>query len=308
MGDRPVPLTVIGGYLGAGKTTMLNRLLAEPGGRRLGVVVNDFGELAIDALLLGAAGVGDIVSLPNGCVCCTLGADLRQTLVAMLAGPTPPDQIVIEVSGVADPAATAAWGTVPPFAPGGVIVLAAADAVRRQADDRYVGGEVRRQLAGADLVVVTKPDLVIARDRQDVEAWCARVAGGAPVVCAERGSPPIDVVLGQRPADVADGVRPVSHEDDYVRLAWSSSCATSVAALRRVLDELPVGVLRMKGFVAVESGAMVGIDVVGRTREIRSVDAVGRSTSAVVAIGHRATFDPVDLRRRLDVLGVGLRG
>ena len=78
--STPIPLTVVGGYLGAGKTTLVNALLRDPGGRRLGVVVNDFGTLAIDAeRLAGAEGAG-LVSLPNGCVCCTLGADLQGAL------------------------------------------------------------------------------------------------------------------------------------------------------------------------------------------------------------------------------------
>ncbi len=78
-----IPLTVIGGYLGAGKTTMLNHLLRHPDGRRIGVIVNDFGSLAIDASLLGDVADDGVISLPNGCVCCTVGAGLHEALDAL---------------------------------------------------------------------------------------------------------------------------------------------------------------------------------------------------------------------------------
>ncbi len=199
----PIPITVIGGYLGAGKTTLLNRLLEQSSGRRIGVVVNDFGELGIDASLITAAiddADGDaapIVNLANGCVCCTLGDDLRATLETLGSIEPRLDHIVIEASGVADPATAAAWGTVPGFAPGGVVVLAAADSVMRSARDRYVGPEVLRQLAGADLLVVTKADLCRPRrDSREVLEWLDAVRSRADHRSRRTAQIDADVVLG----------------------------------------------------------------------------------------------------------------
>jgi G3E family GTPase len=287
---RRIPLTVIGGYLGAGKTTLLNHLLQRPGGRRLAVIVNDFGELGIDAALLGDRTSG-VVNLPNGCVCCTLGSDLYTALRSVVDVSEPPDQIVVEASGVARPRAVAAWGTVPPFEPGGVIVLAAADGVRRWARDKYVGPEVLHQLSEADVVVVTKPDLVTPAELVELRSWCAAASDGAPVVEAVLGDLPADVVLGRRPAPVvAAGEDAHGHADTYSRWSWESSSPVAREAVDEFLAALPERVLRLKGFLALDDGTWVAVHVVGRRKEI--TPSPPRATSQLEAI---AVGGPLDL-------------
>src|SRR5712672_1356358 len=98
----PVPILLVAGFLGAGKTTVVNHLLAHAEGRRIAAVVNDFGAINIDAELITGASEG-IVSLTNGCICCSLQGDLLRTLGALLRRDPRPEFIVIETSGVADP-------------------------------------------------------------------------------------------------------------------------------------------------------------------------------------------------------------
>src|ERR1700726_4109188 len=98
----PVPILLVAGFLGAGKTTVVNELLAHADGRRIAAVVNDFGAINIDAELI--AGISDgVVSLTNGCICCSLEGDLLRTLAAILRRSPRPDAIMIETSGIADP-------------------------------------------------------------------------------------------------------------------------------------------------------------------------------------------------------------
>lgn len=284
----PVPITVIGGYLGAGKTTLVNRLLADPGGRRLGVVVNDFGALGIDAEVL--SGSGDVVSLPNGCVCCSLGADLAATLDRLMEVDV--DHVVVEVSGVADPTAAAAWCTVPRFSHGGVLVLAAADTVETQATDRYIGADVRRQLQGADLVVLTKVDRVSDAARTQAAAWIEQESGGAPLVEAVHGDLPPEIALGQTGAST-DPPTPDTHDSTYTSWAWTSP--EPVTNLAAFLDELPSQILRLKGRVRVTGKpGHLEVQVVGRHREVseHADTEIAESGLVAIAAGPQLELEP----------------
>lgn len=298
MSNAPIPITVLGGYLGAGKTTMVNHLLTNAASRRIGVVVNDFGELGVDATLLGSAVEGEegvpVVNLANGCVCCTLGDDLRATIQTLQEVRPRLDHIVIEASGVADPTTAAAWGTVPGFLPGGVIVLAAADSVTRMARDRYVGGEVVRQLEGADLVVLTKTDLVDDARARAVTAWIRTVVD-APIVPATNGELDVDVVLGVvHSRGSGPDTSGSTHRDSRRYVSWATATAVvSDDDLAAFVEHLPVGVLRAKGIVAVttSAGQLAGrlMQVVGRTATITPWSVPSRG--GIEVIGVRGVLD-----------------
>ena len=291
---RPaIPITVIGGYLGAGKTTLLNRLLQNPDGRRLGVIVNDFGAIGIDAELLAAASDTGVINLPNGCVCCTLGGDLFETLISLRDADEPPDHIVIEASGVADPAVAAAWGTSAGFDSGGVIVLAAADSIRRQLVDKYVGGEVERQLAGADLIVLTKADLCSGSERRAACTVIESIAQSAPV---DGSDLPVDVVLGLRPSERLD-MASAEHDDRYVRWSWIGGVIPA-ASVDSLLADLPLGLLRLKGWIDTGEQQLL-VQVVGPTTSA-APSASGVEGSRLEAIAVSGEFDPHALTARFD--------
>jgi G3E family GTPase len=284
---EPIPLTVIGGYLGSGKTTLLNQLLRHPGGRRIGVIVNDFGALAIDAALVADAATDGLVSLPNGCVCCTVGAGLHEALETLVAGPSPPDHIVIEVSGVADPSATAAWSTVPPFEPGGVIVLADATSVVGRSRDRLIGTEVTRQIAGADLIVVTKSDACDDRQVSEVERWVATTSGGAPSIRVVDGRVPADVILGaarRRATGEAPAPATDAHDDRYESWSWTSTDTVAREALDRFVGGLPADVLRVKGRILLDDGSWVLVHVVGRRVDVTPTAPADSSQLVAIAV------------------------
>ena len=236
-----IPLTVIGGFLGAGKTTLLNRLLAGTTGRRFAVLVNDFGALDIDGRLVAEHG-GDTIALANGCVCCTIGDSLVETLVKMAEPPDRFDHIVVEASGVADPARIADLAVLEPrLMRDGVVVVVDAWNVRARAEDRRVGDTVLRQIKAADLIVLNKVD--IADDVPGTRAWLSTHTA-APVLEARRAGVPLDLLFGLERHGV-DGGAP----DDTFR-SWSYQWGepvdrgTLLAMLREAKD-----VLRAKGIV-----------------------------------------------------------
>ncbi len=180
-------LGIIGGYLGSGKSTLVNRLLAGVLPGRTAVVVNDFGSVNIDADLIASAS-GDTVELTNGCICCQISDDASRTMSA-LAARGDLDHVLCEVSGVGDPGQLAMWRDFPGFSPGPVLVCADATAVRRLLRDEYVGDTVARQLAAAEVVLVTKTDLALPAETEDAAEACRAAAPGARLILQDPADP-----------------------------------------------------------------------------------------------------------------------
>ena len=165
-----IPLSVIGGFLGAGKTTFLNRLINQADAPRCAILVNDFGDIAVDERLVAQHG-GDTITLKNGCVCCSLGNDLGRSLSRVLDGDNPPQRIIVEASGVSNPGRIMDIGRISPeLQADGVIVIVDTAALQAQLADRWIAATVTAQLASADLLLLSKLDIAATRVRDEVVA------------------------------------------------------------------------------------------------------------------------------------------
>ena len=154
-----VPVTVIGGYLGSGKTTLVNQLLRHANGLRLAVLVNEFGALPIDADLIESSDE-NVINIAGGCVCCSYGSDLIATLLDLQQVQPQPDHVLIEASGVALPDAIAQSVTlIIRYTIDGIIVVADSETIRNQGQDRYLAGTIKHQLDAADIILLNKVDL-----------------------------------------------------------------------------------------------------------------------------------------------------
>ncbi len=271
--DR-VPVTVLTGFLGAGKTTLLNRLLTGEHGRKIAVLVNDFGDINIDADLV--VGVDEeMVSLANGCVCCEVRDDLVAATIALLERDIKPDHIVLEASGVAEPMSLAMTFSQEMFAArlrlDGIITVLDCE---QFLDIPDLMEHKLRQIVCADLVLLNKTDLVSSERLNDVRAWISNRAHRIRYVPATYGDAPLDVLIGIGRADDAGLVDKVeggpgdeqTHRAQFATASFSTTEPMDPQRLTSVAKRLPGSVYRMKGVVAssVEPHRRCILQVVGR--------------------------------------------
>lgn len=282
-----IPFTVIGGYLGAGKTTLLNRLL-ESTSERLAVLVNDFGEIDIDSSLIDSHD-GETISLANGCICCSLADGFFTALQTVRELAPMVDRVVVEASGVADPLQVAQWGHTPGFRLDAVVVLVDADTFVERANDRHVGDTVRRQVQGADLVLLTKTDLVddvgVVRDR--VEEFT-----DAPILETPFARVPLEVLSGTDDRLRSTGTSNDEPHARHVTASLEFDTPLDDASVQSALRDAPSGLLRAKGVLRLRStpGQRTVLHVVGRRHSMITASAwTGEERSRIVVIADPTT-------------------
>ena len=267
---RRVPALVLSGFLGSGKTTVVQRLLedAKERGIRIALISNELGELGIDRALLGKGGER-YVELEGGCVCCELSDDLLETMV-LLRREVDPDRFVIETSGVALPYDTQLnfWREPACDFIGDDMAVVVVNA-EQLFEGRDLEGTFTDQVQSADLMILNKVDLVPEAEWPRIEARLREIEPEAPFVHAVRGEidldllfPPDAVELDRRgPAPKA---RP-HHHDDFETSEWNPEDGISCAQIEAELTSADL--LRAKGFVMTDEGMRL-VQVVGRRVEI----------------------------------------
>jgi G3E family GTPase len=213
MSDK-IPVTVLTGYLGAGKTTLLNRILTQPHGQRFAVIVNEFGEIGIDNDLVVDADE-EVFEMNNGCICCTVRGDLIRIIEGLMKRKGKFDAIIVETTGLADPAPVAQTF----FVDQDVAEATRLDAVVTVADAKWLSDrladapEAKNQIAFADVIILNKSDLVSAQDMDTVEARIRAINPYAKLHRATRCDVPLDAVLGRGAFDLE---RIIEIEPDFL--------------------------------------------------------------------------------------------
>lgn len=251
-----IPVHVIGGYLGSGKTTLLNALLSsseEP----IAVIVNDFGEVNIDAALISAQH-DDVIELTNGCICCAVGTSLADVLFTILDREHLPSLIVIEASGVADPAAVVAYTHMAGLHNAGTVVLIDSVAAMTTLNDIYVGKVFVRQIVSADLLALTKCDIATSEAQNDIRVMLGTFAPSTPIVLC---SPD---VLSTILHVSSPNVKPDNHHLVFTSQILERARFVDDEDIRATLENLPSTVVRAKGIVDIENGERRLVQMVGQ--------------------------------------------
>jgi G3E family GTPase len=198
-----IPVTVLTGYLGAGKTTLLNRILSEPHGKKYAVIVNEFGEIGIDNdLVVGAD--EEVFEMNNGCICCTVRGDLIRIIDGLMRRKGKFDAIIVETTGLADPAPVAQTF----FVDENVGKKARLDAVVTVADAKWLrdrlkdAPEAKNQIAFADVILINKTDLVTDAELRETEARIRGINPYARLHRTQRAQIPLQEVLGRNAFDL----------------------------------------------------------------------------------------------------------
>jgi G3E family GTPase len=302
-----LPVTIVAGFLGSGKTTLVNQILAQETGLRIAVMVNELGDIAIDGELIETGG-DDIVELANGCICCSIAGDFATAVARVLRRRAVIDYLVVETTGLADPLPVALVFLRPEFREAVRVdaIVTVADAENFSLD-LAAGKAARNQLRYADFVLLNKCDLVAPARADFVEAKIRAVAEPARVVRTVRAELPLALILGAGLFDPGRALAGGAHDhliaDGFEAVSFASDRPFFTDAFQAFLEALPPGVFRAKGILAIaESGQQYLFQLVGgalRSIGRRCDRAPVRSGpgSRLVLIGR--DLDAFDLRARL---------
>jgi G3E family GTPase len=303
MAMAQTPVTLLTGFLGAGKTTLLNRILRGETGRRIGILVNDFGAVNIDARLVDAMD-GQAIDLSNGCVCCTMQGDLRTSTLKMLSRTPPVEHIVVEASGISDPI-----GVVQAFrtsqlrdrvrVDGVVAVVDAENALSPRLDRQLVEDQIR----AADIVLLNKVDLVDREDVRSLEGWVRALVPGTRIVETMHANAPLDVVLGLGGTGSTGEEREAHDIAGYGTWSYEAPFRLDYRRAREAFQALPPTIYRAKGvlYLADAPGMRFVAQMVGRRT---SIDVAGlweeEPRTQLVFIGAAGAIEGDDLCARFD--------
>lgn len=294
-----LPITMIGGPLGAGKTTLINSILDGAVGTRIAVLVNDVGSVGIDAALIASVTDG-VIELSNGCVCCSISEGLGPALDQVRARADRIDAVVLELSGVAKPRVVP-WAATSGFSLASILVCVDVERIEQQRHDRWMSDTITDQLAAADLFVLTKTDLVEPARLASVTDDLTNAHPDTPILQAPDTGLAELLIDRERPAHLRSTT---AVEDEPVQ--WSVASVRTpdplvADRLASALRDLDQRVIRIKGLMPDSEGRTLLVQGVGSRRTVEVQDLEPRPEPGLVAIA-APTLPAAELKGLLEAL------
>lgn len=285
---RRVPVTLLSGYLGAGKTTVINEMLARTD-VPIAVMVNDVGDINIDAALIRRQ-QGDTLDLSGGCVCCSLKNGFLEAFDQLRQREAPPEHVVVELSGIADPRSAASLVETPGFTHDSTVVLVDLEQFLHFEDESSVVADaVRAQVRAANVLLLSKADLVDATAVDAVKARLTELAPDTPAILADSVHSIAGLVnLGAR-RPVPDLGQGTSLFDQYRTSVVPVPGTVTRVELDDIVKNLPSTTIRAKGIVQIETGEFLNVQVVGNRSTIEPLpmaEATAPTDLVVIEVGH----------------------
>lgn len=271
----PIPIILIGGYLGSGKTTYLNRLLSEANGRKLAILVNDFGAINIDASLVEGS-VDDVVALQNGCICCSMAMGMQSAIIKVLKRDEKPEAIVIEASGVANPGEVAKILSDEAMRP-----YAALELVISMLDCKNIATYkpkelmlIREQLRYSGIVMLTKLEQSSEEDIAEARKLIQDTNSGTVVIDDYQKILNLDLLLGTKQSVIGldlNEALDTKANDLFTSWSYSTNESMSEAEFQKVLNDLPPETVRGKGFLYLKDYPAVRFEfqMVGKSAQVQ---------------------------------------
>lgn len=291
---KPLPMTVVSGYLGAGKTTLVNSILSGDHNLRIAVLVNDFGEIAIDETLIGARS-DDVIALANGCMCCQIGGDLYDAIDRILRMRERFDHLLIETSGVADPAKVAQIAVAEPDLELSqtVVLVDAVNFTDILADPR-LNDTLLRQVRSADLILLTKIDATTTAGIADFQIMLVELGLSVPVAVLPKDDRQAWQILNERRTAVSSSKRAAPfrvHRLPFESWSWTGAERVDFDKLMAFASDSALNIYRLKGRFRLADGRTVLLHKVGSEITFEDTDEA-LEVSEFVAIGTKPDFNP----------------
>jgi G3E family GTPase len=292
--DAPLPVTVISGYLGAGKTTLVNSILSGDHGLRIAVLVNDFGKIAIDESLIGARD-GDVIALANGCMCCQIGGDLYDAIDRILRMRERFDHLLIETSGVTDPAKVAQIAVAEPdLELSRTVVLVDTVNFSNTLADPKLNDTLLRQIRSADLILLTKIDAMAVGPIADFQVTLVGLGFSGPVAGLQKSDRQAWEILNERRKAASGSTKagPLGfHVPPFAGWSWKGTKRIDLDGLMAFAGDPALNIYRLKGRFRLTDGRTIVLHKVGSEITFENtVEALDESE--FVAIGAKPHFNP----------------